>query len=126
MNNTDKGKLLAVLFPEQVAGILQSLTDTFAFLTDNEQSLRSSWDNGLLPFDFWLAQAAEVADTIGRHKKTLGRNSSVFAQQLFGGYHALYTIDCITKQAAALPPVAGNTRYGLYVRVLFDHYTVLP
>jgi hypothetical protein len=126
MNNTEKGKLLAALFPEQVAGILDSLTQTYQFLTENEETLRSAWDNEMLSFDFWVALAAEVADTVSRHKKTLSRNSSVFAVQLFSGYHALFTIDCITKQAAALPPLPVNRRYALAVKVLFDHYTAAP
>lgn len=126
MNNKEKGKLLTALFPEQVAGILDSLTASYKFLTDNEETLRATWDNGMLSFDFWYRQAHEVADTVGRHRKTLSRNSSVFAEQLFSGYHALYTIDCIVKQAAALPPLPENIRYGLAVRLLFDHYTASP
>lgn len=126
MNNREKGKLLAALFPEQVAGILESLTASYKFLTENEETLRSTWDNGMLSFDFWYRQAHEVADTVNRHKKALAKSSSLFAEQLFSGYHALFTIDCITKQAAALQPLPENKRYALAVRVLFDHYTTSP
>lgn len=126
MNNTEKGKLLAALFPEQIAGILERLIATYAFLTDNEETLRNSWDNTLLPFDFWYRQAAKVAEKAKRHSKTLSKNSSVFAEQLFSGYNAVYTIDCIAKGAASLPPLPENVRYGLCVRLLFDHYTATP
>lgn len=67
MNNIEKGKLLAALFPEQVAGILERLMAIYAFLTENEEILRNSWDNPLLPFDFWYRQAAEVAENAKRH-----------------------------------------------------------
>ena len=126
MNNREKGKLLAALFPEQVQGILDSLATSYKFLTDNEDTLRSTWDNGMLPFDFWYRQAAEVAAVASRHGKPLAKSSSLFAEQLFSGYHALYTIDCIVKQAAALPPLPENVRYGFCVKLLFDHYTASP
>ena len=43
MNNVEKGKLLATLFPEQLKGILDSLTEGYNFLTENEEALRSTW-----------------------------------------------------------------------------------
>lgn len=126
MNNVDKGKLLASLFPEQLNGILDSLTAGYAFLTANEETLRSTWDNELLNFDFWYVQAAEVANTVKRHSRALTKSSSLFADQLFDGYNAIFTIDCIVKQAAALPPLPENKRYGLAVQLLFNHYTAMP
>jgi hypothetical protein len=124
MNNTEKGKLLANLFPEQLQGIVDNLMATQRFLADNEDSLRSTWDNALLSFDFWYRQANEVTTKIERHSKSLTKSSSLFAEQLFAGYNALYTIDCIVKQAQAMLPLPENTRYILCVRLLFDHYTV--
>lgn len=126
MNNIDKGKLLAVLFPEQLGNILERLTASYRFLSDNEDSLRASWDNSLLPFDFWYRQAAEVAAAVAQHGKVLSKSSNQFAEHLFNGYHAIYTIDCIVKQAEALPPLPDNIRYGLAVRLLFDHFTASP
>ena len=126
MNNVDKGKLLASLFPEQLNGILDSLTAGYAFLTANEEALRNTWDNELLTFDFWYVQAAEVANTVNRHSRALTKSSSLFADQLFDGYNAIFTIDCIVKQAAALPPLPENQRYGLAVQLLFNHYTAMP
>lgn len=126
MNNVEKGKLLATLFPEQLKGILDSLTGGYNFLTENEEALRSTWGNELLTFDFWYRQAAEVADTVKRHNRALTNSSSLFADQLFDGYHALFTIDCIVKQAASLPPLPENKRYELAVQLLFNHYTAMP
>lgn len=123
MNNVEKGKLLATLFPEQVRDILDNLKATYVFLTENEETLRNSWDNALLPFDFWYRQAAEVAATVDKHGEALKKSSSLFADRLFNGYNAIYTIDCIAKQAQSLPLLPDNQRYGLGVRLLFDYYT---
>ena len=126
MNNVDKGKLLATLFPEQVQGILDSLTAAHAFLNENEETLRSTWENTLLPFDFWLQLAEQAREIINHYGQMLAKSTSLFADQLFDGYIAIFTIGCIVKQAAALPPLPENIRYGLTVKLLFDHYTAMP
>ena len=126
MNNVDKGKLLATLFPEQVQRILDSLTAAHAFLNENEETLRSTWENTLLPFDFWMQLAEQVQSIIRNYGQKLTKSTSLFSDQLFDGYLAILTIDCIVKQAAALPPLPENRRYGLAVQMLFDHYTAAP
>jgi len=126
MNNVDKGKLLATLFPEQVQGILDSLTEAHAFLNDNEETLRSSWENSLITFDFWMQLAEQAHGITGNYGYKLAKSTSLFADQLFDGYIAIFTIGCIVKQAAALPPLPENNRYGLAVKLLFDHYTAMP
>lgn len=99
LNNVEKGKLLASLFPEQVQGILESLQQACQYLTDNEDAIRGSWDNGFIPFEFWYRVAGNVADAIVRNGKSLTKSSSLFADHLFDGHNALFTIDCIVKQA---------------------------
>jgi hypothetical protein len=123
MNNVDKGKLLATLFPEQVQGILDSLTEAHAFLNNNEETLRNSWENSLITFDFWMQLAEQSHGIISNYGQKLSKSTSLFSDQLFDGYIAILTIDCIAKQAAALPPLPENRRYGLAVQLLFDHYT---
>lgn len=126
MNNVEKGKLLAALFPEKVQGILESLTAAQAFLNENEETLRSTWENTLLPFDFWMQLAEQAHSIIRQYGQRLAKSTSLFSDQLFDGYIAIFTIDCIVKQAAALPPTPENRRYGLAVQMLFDHYTASP
>ena len=125
MNNVDKGKLLATLFPEQVQGILDSRTAVHAFLNENEETLRSSWENTLLPFDFWLQLAEQAREIVNHYGQKLAKSTSLFADQ-FDGYVAIYTIDCIVKHASALPPLPENERFGLAVKLLFNYYTASP
>jgi len=125
MNNVDKGKMLAALFPEKVQGILDSLAAAHAFLNENEETLRSSWDNILPDFDFWMQLAEQAHEILRQYGQRLAKSTSLFADQLFDGYIAIFTIDCIIKHAAALPPLPDNRRYGLAVKVLFDHYTTV-
>lgn len=126
MNNVDKGKLLATLFPEQVQGILESITAAHAFLNENEETLRSTWENTLLPFDFWLRLAEQAREIINNYGQKLAKSTSLFSDQLFDGYIAIFTIDCIAKHASSVPPLPENNRYGLAVKLLFNHYTASP
>ena len=116
LNNVEKGKLLAALFPEQVQGILDSLQQACQFLTDNEDAIRSSWDNTFVPFEFWYRVAGNVADAIIRNGKSLTKSSSLFADHLFDGHNALFTIDCIIKQAKH----NENLKYRQAVALLFE------
>jgi len=116
LNNVEKGKLLATLFPEQVQGILESLQQTYQYMTDNEEAIRSSWDNGFIPFEFWYRVATNVADAIRRNGKSLTKSSSLFADHLFDGHNALFTIDCIVKQVKH----NENTKYRQAVTLLFE------
>ncbi|WP_159798906.1 hypothetical protein [Flavobacterium sp. MK4S-17] len=126
MNNVDKGKLLATLFPEQVQGILDSLTAAHSFLNENEETLRSTWENTLLPLDFWLQLAEQAREIINHYGQKLAKSTSLFSDQLFDGYIAIFTIDCIVKHAASVPPLPENSRYRLAVQLLFNHYTASP
>ena len=116
LNNVEKGKLLAALFPEQVQGILESVQQAWQYLTDNEDAIRSEWDNGFITFEFWYRVAGNVADAIVRNGKSLTKSSSLFADHLFDGHNALFTIDCVVKQAKH----SENLKYRQAVALLFE------
>lgn len=116
LNHVEKGKLLAALFPEQVQGILESLQQAYQYLTDNEEAIRSGWDNGFIQFNFWYRVAGNVADAVQRNCKSLTKSSSLFADNLFDGHNALFTIDCIVKQAKH----NESTKYRQAVALLFE------
>jgi hypothetical protein len=126
MNNVEKGKLLAGLFPDKVQGILEEIHKGYDYMAANEQSLRTEWANSLFPFEFWYRVAGNVATAAKQYGKKLSKRNSLFADQLFDHYNALYTIDCIVKQSEALPELPENDTYKLAVRLLFSHYIVAP
>lgn len=116
LNNVEKGKLLASLFPAEVHGILDSLQQACRYIADNEDALRESWDSSFFPFDFWYRLAANVSDALHRNGRSLTKSSSLFADHLFDGHNALFTIDCIIKQAQH----NGNPKYRQAVALLFE------
>lgn len=101
LTNTDKGKLLANLFPEKVEPIIDNILAVCRHITQHEAAIRRTWDNGgFVSFDFWLNLAAEAEKIIRKHRYNIIRSSKVFSDQLFFGHLALFTNDCITKYAA--------------------------
>ena len=116
MNNVEKGKLLAALFPEQLAGLLESITQAYRYLSDNEESLRAGWQDKLITFGFWQRNAEGVQAAVTQYGSRLTKSSSLFADQLFDGYYALFTIDCILKQAKD----SENPKYRQAVALLFE------
>lgn len=116
MNNVEKAKLLALLFPEQLAGVLQAITQAYRYLSDNEEALREGWQNGLITFDFWQRNGEGVQAALTEYGSRLTKSSSLFADQLFDGYYALFTIDCILKQAAE----SESLKYKQAVSLLFS------
>lgn len=98
MNNVERGKLLADLFPNEVQGILNAIQAIYKMLKDNESEVRADWDNGFISADAWYRLADEVTEIVQKEGDKLLR-SKRFSEQLFSGYYAIFTIDCIVKYA---------------------------
>lgn len=116
MNNVEKAKLLATLFPEQLAGILEGIAHAYRYLCENEDCLRQTWQDTLITYDFWQGNAEGVHAAVTQYGPRLTKSSSLFADQLFDGYYALFTIDCILKQAKE----NENPKYRQAVALLFE------
>lgn len=98
MNNVEKGYLLAQLFPEEIKGILDAIEKIHYTLIEDREQIERDWDNGMLNINFWYSLAHEVYSKVTRQGKQLLKCRR-FADQLFDGYNAIFTIDCIVKFA---------------------------
>lgn len=98
LNNVEKGKLLADLFPCEITHIIDFINMMYGNLTDNEAAIKKDWNNGMIHVEMWYSIAKDVQHAINSNSKMLLK-SRCFADQLFDHYNALYTIDCIVKYA---------------------------
>lgn len=117
MSNVEKAMLLAALFPEELPEVLQAIKKRHTYLQMHKQQIRQTWDHELLPFDFWYGLAENVHNAIEKYDKKLLKSRRLFADQLFDGYNALFTVDCLVRYAGQ-----GKTtsRFKLAILVLFD------
>lgn len=116
LNNVEKGRLLAGWFPDLLPELVETIKGAHEYLTAHEAEVREQWDNGFFNVEFWLRLSSDVGRCITRHGKKLGTRPRLFAEELFDGYNALFTIDCIDKYKFAV----HNVKFVQAVRLLFD------
>ncbi|WP_116789535.1 hypothetical protein [Flavobacterium psychrotrophum] len=116
LNNVEKGRLLAGWFPELLPELVDTIKGTQQYLATHETEVREQWDNGFFKPNFWLRLAADVGRAIDTNGKKLAKSPRLFADELFDGYNALFTIDCIDKYKFAVQ----NVKFTQAVRLLFD------
>lgn len=99
MNNVEKGKFLADLLPEELPNIILFIEqETERFLKD-QQHIKSGWTATLVTVDFWYNLVDNVEKIIKKYGTKLSKNHRWFADQLFDGYDALFTIYCLVEYA---------------------------
>ncbi len=99
MNNVEKGKFLADLLPEELPEITHFMEqETQRFLND-KQKIRSNWTGTLVTSDFWYSLVRNVESKLKKYGSRLHKNHRWFADQLFDGYDALFTIYCLVEYA---------------------------
>jgi len=120
LNNVERAKLFHALFKDEIPAVLRFTQNSAGILQDQQEECRSKWENQLLTFDFWLRLARDVAQLIDRNGKRLEKSSSLFADLLFGGYHALYMAHCLDQYRKIHTP--KNEKFGMAVELFFsDH-----
>ena len=100
MTNVQKARLLHSLLNNEIPeflGYLNELTETV--LNDRER-ITAEWKDQMFGVDFWFELAEEVQRVMGRYPKDLYKSSAVFADQLFGGYTAIFTAHALTQYVA--------------------------
>ncbi len=98
LNNVERGKLLADLFPDELQGILDAIPLIYETLSRNKADIAGQWNNPLITFDSWFRLATGVNTVITEQGSKLLK-SKRFSDELFDGYYAFFTIDCMVKYA---------------------------
>jgi hypothetical protein len=100
LTNVQKARLLHNLLAEEIPeflGYLNELTETV--LNDRER-ITAEWKDQLFNVDFWFGLADEVQRIMAKYPTDLYKSSAVFADQLFDGYNAIFTVHALTQYVA--------------------------
>lgn len=118
LTNVEKAGILLSWFPEEIAPIVDAIRGMSENIVQNEQQEREIWTGGLLNFDFWLQLAKNAGCILSKYQKKLATNKRLFADQLFDGYQAIFSVHCIV--AFAKTKRLENRELFLAVELLFN------
>lgn len=118
LRNVEKARLLHELFPLEIPALLAYTGSLCTTIQEEEQLLRSQWDNGIFTVDAWLSLVEAVRAKIERYGKRLHTQSRLFADQLFDGYTALYMVHCMTLYTTIRQH--GNHKFVSAIDLLFN------
>jgi hypothetical protein len=118
-NNTDKGKLLHELFPDEIPQLLDHIREVCIDLKANREAYQSTWDFGLMTFDTWLSLAEKAEVLINKHRTNMIKSSKIFSEQLFHSYDymVLFVNDRIVKYADKM---SDKSKFKKAVDLLFN------
>lgn len=116
--NVEKAKLLHELFPQEILALLEYTDNMCLTIQEDEQLIRSQWENGLLTVGAWLSFVEEVRNKINKYGTRLHTHSRLFADQLFDGYVALYMVHCMTLYTTVRKH--SNPKFTLAIDLLFN------
>lgn len=97
LNNVQKARLLHSLLRNEMPNFISYLYEYTKSVLDSKEELRISWNEPLFGIDFWFELAEGIKSKIERYPKDLRRNSNIFADQLFDGYLAMFTVHVLTQ-----------------------------
>jgi hypothetical protein len=95
LNNVQKARLLHALLMHEIPSFLTYSQQLCAYMRENPDEVRRVWVNQLFGVDFWLSLAEEADRKIKQYGRQLEKSSSVFSDQLFDGYGALFLNHCL-------------------------------
>jgi hypothetical protein len=118
LTNTDKGKLLHELFPDEIPDLLDNIQSVCTHFKANREAYAKTWDFGLMSFDMWLQLAEQADNLIKKHRTNMVRSSKIFSDHLFHSfdYTVLFVNDRIIKYAEGK---SENSKFKLAVALLF-------
>jgi len=116
--NAEKGRLLFELFPQEMPAALQYIQNLSLTIQEEQETIRPTWQDGLLSFDLWLSLAAVTERLIRKYGKQLEKSSKLFSEQLFEGYQAVYMAHCLIQFTTISKH--SNRKFCIAVDLLFN------
>ncbi|WP_139112956.1 hypothetical protein [Mucilaginibacter sp. PPCGB 2223] len=100
LNNVQKARLLHTLLINEIPGFLGYLKELTEAVLNDKERIKAEWKDQLFGVDFWFELAEEVQRVTAKYPKDLHKSSGVFADQLFDGYTAIFTVHGLTQYVA--------------------------
>lgn len=102
LNNVQKARLLHSLFINEIPEFLGYLNELTETVLNDKERIAAEWKDQLFDVGLWFELAAEVQRVMAKYPKDLAKSAPVFADQLFGGFMALFTAHALTLYIAGV------------------------
>jgi hypothetical protein len=100
LNNVQKARLLHSLLSNEIPRFLGYLSELTETILNDQERIKAEWKDQLFAVEMWFVLAQETKDVLAKYPADLGKSAPVFADQLFGGFMALYTVHALLKYTA--------------------------
>jgi hypothetical protein len=90
LKNVQKARLIHALFIHEMPAFLEFLEAQCLIIEDNREEIKKEWKLKLLTAEMWLELSEETARCLKKFRKGLRDSSTVFSDQLFFGYGAIF------------------------------------
>jgi hypothetical protein len=97
MNNVQKARLLHSLLIHEIPGFLGYLKELTQTVLNDKERIAAEWKDQMFGVDFWFGLAGEVQSVMAKYPKDLCKSAHVFAEQLFGGFTAIFTAHALLR-----------------------------
>lgn len=116
LTNVDKAKIMFDLFRNEIPEFLEYVVFMADKVINDKDELIANWNNPFLNYHQWLSLSEQVSATVKRFSKSLSKSSNVFAEQLFGGYSALFSNHCLEQYGFHR---AESSRFGQAISLFY-------
>src|ERR1700761_4960037 len=97
LNNVHKARLLHSLLIQEIPQFLVYLHEVTETVLRDKERVKAEWKDQMFGVDFWFGLAEEVQRVMAKYPKDLYKSANVFADQLFGGYTAIFCAHALTQ-----------------------------
>lgn len=99
MDNTDKAYLLAKLFPDELQGMTEFIKIEAELFIRNREQVYREWTVTHIDANRWYDMISNFERRYDKNGTRLYKNKRTFRDQLFDGYDALFTLQCLIEYA---------------------------
>ena len=100
LTNVQKARLLHSLLATEIPDFLAYLNELTETVLNDRERIASEWKESLFGVDFWFELAENVQRVMSKYSKELYRSANVFADQLFDGYTAIFSVHALNQYVA--------------------------
>lgn len=116
MNNVEKARLLHDLFTDEIKRIIEFILQTANEVITEPEKIKDNWGGKPFSVDGWIVLAKDTDRRIVRNFDALIKMKQRFSDQLFDGYSAMFTLQCMQDYLQ----VCKNSKFNEAIEFLFD------